>query len=191
MGVLSPAEDVDPLSQMIALVKPQALQWRVAEAHDAWTLRFPAVDAVVFGQLLEGFCHVEREDGICFDLRPGDFMLMASPPSWTARPPGGGPPTEIQSYIDDPSRLRGSSDNPTVTRFLAGYFTFAAENADLMASLMLPVVHVRADEVEAGRLGVLLNLLGDEAVANRPGRSLVLDRLLEITLVEALRRRPT
>jgi AraC-like DNA-binding protein len=175
---------------MIALLKPQALQWRVVEAHDAWTLRFPAVEAVVFGQLLEGSIHVERQDGVSFDLQTGDFMLMAAPPSWMARPPGGGPLTEFQAYIDDPSRLRSPGGDPSITRFLAGYFTFAAENSDLLATLMLPVVHVRAAEVEAGRLGVLLDLLGDEAVANRPGRSLVLDRLLEITLVEALRQRP-
>jgi AraC-like DNA-binding protein len=190
MGELSPAEDVDPLSQVIALLKPQALQWRLVEAHDAWTLRFPAVDAVVFGQLIEGSCHVERSDGVCFDLHPGDFMLMGAPPAWTARPPGGGPPTDIQAYFDDPSCLRGASDQPTVTRFLAGYFAFAADNAGLLANLMLPVVHVRAAEVEAGPLSALLRLLGDEAVANRPGRALILDRLLEITLVEALRRRP-
>jgi len=187
MGVLKPAEDVDPLSQLIALLRPQALQWRVVEAHDAWTLRFPAVNAVVFGQILEGSIHVERDDGLAFDLRSGDFMLMAAPPSWTARPPGGGPVTPFASYIDDPTCLLSQGKNPSVMRFLAGYFIFAAENAELLANLMLPLIHIHADQVAAGRLGVLLRLLGEEAGVSRPGRALVLDRLLEITLVEVLR----
>lgn len=187
MGALRPADEVDPLSQLIALLRPQALRWRVVEAHDAWTLCFPAVNAVVFGQVLEGPLRVERADGQKFDLGPGDFMLMAAPPIWTAQPPGGGPTTLFQSYIDEPTCLLSTDPNPAVTRFLAGYFVFAAENADLLANLMLPLIQVHADQVAAGRLGVLLQLLGEEAGVSRPGRALVLDRLLEITLVEVLR----
>jgi AraC-like DNA-binding protein len=187
MGALRPADDVDPLSQLIALLRPQALQWRVVEAHNAWTLRFPAVNAVVFGQVLEGPLRVDRADGQRFDLGPGDFMLMAAPPNWTAQPPGGGPAMPFQCFIDDPTCLLSPDPCPTVTRFLAGYFVFAAENADLLANLMLPLIQVHADQVAAGRLGVLLQLLGEEAGVSRPGRALVLDRLLEITLVEVLR----
>lgn len=188
MGALRPADEVDPLSQLIALLRPQALQWRVVEAHNAWTLQFPAVNAVVFGQVLEGRLRVERSDGQSFDLTAGDFMLMAAPPNWTAQPPGGGPTQPFLSFIDDPTSLLSADPCPTVTRFLAGYFVFAAENADLLANLLLPLIHVQADQVAAGRLGVLLHLLGEEAGVSRPGRALVLDRLLEITLVEVLRR---
>ena len=52
---------------------------------------------------------------------------------------------------------------------------------------MLPIVHVRAAEVVDGRLGALLGLLGDEALADRPGGAQVMKRLLEVLLVEALR----
>ncbi len=187
MGALSPADGIDPLSQLIALLQPQALQWRVVEAHNAWTLRFPAVNAVVFGQMLEGTLQVDRPDGLRFDLQPGDFMLMSSPPEWTGRPPGGGPAVPFQAFIDDPAILLSRDADPAVTRFLAGYFVFAAENADLLAELMAPVIRIHADQVTAGRLGVLLRLLGEEAGVRRPGRALVLDRLLEITLVEVLR----
>jgi transcriptional regulator GlxA family with amidase domain len=55
---------------------------------------------------------------------------------------------------------------------------------------MLPIVHGRGTDTIAGRLGALVAALGDEALADRPGRSLVLDRLLGVMLVEALRYRP-
>jgi AraC-like DNA-binding protein len=55
---------------------------------------------------------------------------------------------------------------------------------------MLPVVHVHRNDIAAHRLGALLAALGDEALADRPGRSLMLDRLLELMLVEALRYHP-
>jgi transcriptional regulator GlxA family with amidase domain len=73
---------------------------------------------------------------------------------------------------------------------MAGNFKFEAANRDLISTLMLPIVHVRGNEIAAARLGALLTALGEEAIADRPGRSLVLERLLEIILIEALRYRP-
>jgi len=182
---------MDPLSQVIALLKPQALEWRVIEAHDAWSLRFPATDRVVFGQVIEGRCQVSLGDGSEFDVEAGDFLLMAAPRPWIVRTPGGAVPVDFEALIEEPGLLQTAAIDPTITRFIAGAFVFAAPSADLLASLMLPIVHVRGAEVAAGRLGALLKLLGDEALAGRPGRSLILERLLEIILVECLRQQPT
>jgi AraC-like DNA-binding protein len=73
---------------------------------------------------------------------------------------------------------------------MAGNFKFEAANRDLISTLMLPIVQVRGNEIAAARLGALLATFGDEAIADRPGRSLVLDRLLGVILIEALRYRP-
>jgi AraC-like DNA-binding protein len=181
---------MDPLSQIIGLMKPQAVGWRVIEAHDAWTIAFRPTNVVVFGQLIEGYCHVEREDGMSFDLEAGDFMLMAAPPNWTIAAFGGGVPVDFKAALENPGILLSPAHTTRVTRFIAGNFEFAAANRDLISTLMLPIVQVRGNEIAAGRLGALLSTLGEEALADRPGRSLVLDRLLEVILIEALRYRP-
>ena len=181
---------MDPFSQIIVLLKPQAVFWRIVEAHDAWTIRFLPCDVVVFGQMIEGVGRVERDDGAGLDLVAGDFLLMAAPPPWTMAGGGGGKPVDFRAALADPGLLLSAGRTPTITRFIAGNFTFAPANADLVASLMLPIVHVRGTDTLAGRLGALLSALGDEALADRPGRSLVLDRLLEVMLIEALRYRP-
>ena len=181
---------MDPLSQIIGLLKPQAIFWRVVEAHDAWTIGFRPTNIVVFGQIIEGACHVEREDGIGFDLEAGDFMLMAAPPNWTMAAFGGGIAVDFNAVVADPGVLLPPGHATQVTRFMAGNFAFSAANRDLISTLMLPIVHVRGNEVAAARLGALLATFGDEAIADRPGRSLVLDRLLELILIEALRYRP-
>ncbi|RBP16432.1 AraC-like DNA-binding protein [Roseiarcus fermentans] len=180
---------MDPLSQIITLLKPQAVFWRVVEAHDAWTIRFLPSDVVVFGQMIEGAARVERDDGAGLDLATGDFMLMAAPPPWTMTGGGGGAPVDFKAAIADPGLLVSAGRKGTITRFIAGNFSFAPANADLVASLMLPIAHVRATDTLVARLGALLSALGDEALADRPGRSLVLDRLLEVLLIEALRYR--
>jgi AraC-like DNA-binding protein len=181
---------MDPLSQIIALLKPQAVFWRVVEAHNAWTIGFRPTNVVVFGQVIEGVCHVEREDGISFDLESGDFMLMAASPNWTMAAFGGGSAVDFRAVVEDPGLLLSRVHTAQVTRFMAGNFQFEAANRDLISTLMLPIVHVRGNEIAAARLGALLATFGDEAMSVRPGRSLVLDRLLGVILIEALRYRP-
>ncbi len=180
---------MDPLSQILVLLKPQAVFWRIVEAHDDWTIRFMPSDIVVFGQMIEGKARVDRDDGAGLDLTEGDFMVMPAPPPWTMTGGRGGPPIDFKAAIADPGLLLSAGRNATITRFIAGNFAFAPANADLVASLMLPIVHVRGADTIASRLGPLLSAVGDEAVADRPGRSLVLDRLLEVLLIEALRYR--
>jgi transcriptional regulator GlxA family with amidase domain len=53
-------------------------------------------------------------------------------------------------------------------------------------SLLPAVVHVRGVE----RLSILVRLVGEEANERRPGRDLVLTRLVEVLLIEALRATP-
>lgn len=180
---------MDPLSQIIGLLKPQAVFWRVVEAHDAWTIGFQPTNIVVFGQVIKGVCRVEREDGICFDLEAGDFLLMAAPPNWSMAAFGGGMAVDFGSVVENPGLLLSSTLTTQVTRFMAGNFSFSAANRDLVSTLMLPIVHVRGTEIAASRLGALLLNFGEEETADRPGRSLVLNRLLELILIEALRYR--
>jgi AraC-like DNA-binding protein len=181
---------MDPFSQIIGLLKPQAVFWCVIEAHDAWTVGFRPANVVVFGQVIEGICHVEREDGISFDLEAGDFMLMAAPPNWTMAAFGGGNAVDFSAVVEDPRLLLSPEHTTRLTRFMAGNFKFEPANRDLISTLMLPIVHVRGNEIAAARLGALLATFGDEASADRPGRSLVLDRLLGVILIEALRYSP-
>src|SRR5690606_38974689 len=68
-------------------------------------------------------------------------------------------------------------------RLLGGYFVFDSPDAALMVSLLPAMVHVRGVE----RLSILVRLVGDESRARRSGRELVLTRLVEVLLIEALR----
>jgi AraC-like DNA-binding protein len=71
-------------------------------------------------------------------------------------------------------------------RLLGGWFVFGSPDTRLLVSLLPSLVHVRAVE----RLSTLVRLVGDEASDSRPGRDLVLTRLIEVLLIEALRATP-
>jgi transcriptional regulator GlxA family with amidase domain len=68
-------------------------------------------------------------------------------------------------------------------RYLVGHFTFDAPDAALLVSLLPRLVHVRGEH----RLSTLVQLVSDESRAARPARDVVLSRLLEVLLIEALR----
>jgi transcriptional regulator GlxA family with amidase domain len=66
---------------------------------------------------------------------------------------------------------------------LGGYFIFDSPDASLLVSLLPRILHVSS----AGRLSTLTELVAEETRAERSGRDLVLNRLVEVLLVEALR----
>ena len=72
-------------------------------------------------------------------------------------------------------------------RMLGGYFRFDRANAQLLVKLLPPVIHIRREEPGATRLRRIVELIGEETETHRPGRVLILERLVEVLLVEALR----
>jgi AraC-like DNA-binding protein len=77
----------------------------------------------------------------------------------------------------------GRQDGPPDVSLLGGYFVFGSSDAALLVSLLPQLIHVRGES----RLGALVQLVADESREQRAGRDLVLSRLVEVLLVEALR----
>jgi len=66
---------------------------------------------------------------------------------------------------------------------LVGYCAFASPDASVLVSLLPDLVRVRDER----RLVTLVELVRDESRALRPAREVILARLLEVLLIEALR----
>ena len=71
-------------------------------------------------------------------------------------------------------------------RLLGGWFVFGSPDSGLLVSLLPALVHVRGVE----RLSTVVRLVGEEASERKPGRNLVLTRLVEVMLIEAMRLTP-
>ena len=72
---------------------------------------------------------------------------------------------------------------PADLRMRIGHCNFGSPDAALLVSLLPQVVLARGES----RLVTLMQLVGEETRAQRPARDLVLERLLEVLLIEALR----
>jgi AraC-like DNA-binding protein len=72
-------------------------------------------------------------------------------------------------------------------RMLVGYFRFDRANAELLLKFLPSFVLIRRNDPGASRLRRLVELIAEETVERRPARDLILERLVEVLLVEALR----
>jgi AraC-like DNA-binding protein len=70
---------------------------------------------------------------------------------------------------------------------LGGYFQLDPVNQGMLARLLPTLVHIRSSDPAADSIKRTIDLIVEEATANHPGRSLVVDRLIEILLVKSLR----
>src|SRR5262245_32613458 len=80
----------------------------------------------------------------------------------------------------------GSRGGRPDVRLLGGWFVFDSSDAALLVSLLPSLVHVRSIE----RLTTLVRFVAEEASESRPGRDLLLARLVEVLLIESLRAMP-
>jgi AraC-like DNA-binding protein len=178
---------LDPLTQTIRLLRPKALTWKAGEQAGDWALRFPRSSGVAFCLIAAGSCRLEMAGREPQHLGQGDYLLLAAPPSWTL---SNGAATACIDFHAGADRLQTLVDRGgarPVTRLIGGHFSLDDTNAELLTTLVPAIVQIRSSEPSAARLRGVLGLIDDEALSDRPGRTLVLERLLEIMLVEAIR----
>jgi AraC-like DNA-binding protein len=139
--------------------------------------------------VLEGRCLLAVDGQKALTLEAGDFILLPATPAFTMS--GFEPVKPV--FIDPKKALaatgevrHGHRGGPADVRLLGGYFAFESPDAALLVSLLPAQIHVRGAE----RLAVLVRLVGDESSQRRSGRELVLARLVEVLLIEALRSTP-
>ena len=176
----------DPLSEVIALLQPRAVFSRRISAAGRWGVRYSAFGQPSFCAVLEGSCRLTVDGHRPLTLEASDFVLLPATPGFTM---SGFEPAKFERL--DPhatSKVQGEvrhgrRGGPPDVRLLGGWFAFDSPDSPLLVSLLPSVVHVRGVE----RLSTLVRLVGEEASERRPGRDLVLTRLVEVLLIEALR----
>jgi AraC-like DNA-binding protein len=180
----------DPLSEVIALLQPRTVFSKRISGAGRWGVRYSAYGQPSFCAVLEGGCRLAVDGHPALTLEAGDFLLLPATPGFTMSGFQPVTPQPIDAKVAASASVaevrHGTRGGPPDVRLLGGYFVFDSPDAALLVSLLPAIVHVRGVE----RLSVLVGLVGDEASARRSGRELVLTRLVEVLLIEALRATP-
>lgn len=179
---------VDPLAEVVTLLRPSAPFAKLATAAGRWLARRAEAGRPFFCAIVAGTTQLTVQGHKPLVLEPGDFVLVPAAFDFSVaslEPPEDGEATPYVFRADGEIR-HGDPDAPPDVRMLVGYCRFASPDARLLVSLLPQLVHVRGEPT----LTTLVSLVHAEFRARRPGRDVVLARLLDVLLIEALRSAP-
>lgn len=180
---------IDPLAEMVSLLQPQAAFSKRARANGRWRVQRSETGQPFYCLVLEGRSQLKMKGHAPITLEQGDFVLI--PAAWefcmtSAEPPADYAPETTPQMLAPGEFWIGDQQHPADVQTLIGYCQFGAPDAGLIVSLLPQFIHVRGES----RLTTLVELVMDECRAQRPARHVVLERLLELLLIEALRSMP-
>lgn len=176
----------DPLSAVIALLQPRTVFAKRISGAGRWGVRYSDFGQPSFCAVLEGRCLLAVDGQQVVTLEAGDFVLLPATPGFTMTgfEPVRPEPMDPRAAARQTGEVRhGTRGGRPDVRLLGGWFEFDSPDSKLLVSLLPALVHLRSVE----RLTALVRLVGEESTAQRPGRDLVLTRLVEVLLIEALR----
>ena len=175
----------DPLAEVVTLLQPTARFSKLIECAGSWRFRRKGMGDPFYCAVLDGQCRVTVDGQPPLLLQAGDFLLVPAmhdlikesldlPEEETSREP---------IATGDGCFRVGPEDEPPNLRIRLGHCSFDSPDVALLVPLLPQVVLARGEP----RLATLTQFVGDETLAHRPARDLVLERLLELLLIEALR----
>lgn len=179
----------DPLSEVIQLLQPRAVFSKGISGAGRWAVRYAAFGQPGFCAVTEGRCRLAVDGEAPVVLEEGDFVLLPTTPAFTMSGFEPAPALRIDPNTAPPAEGEvryGRQEGPADVRQFGGWFSFASPDAGLLVSLLPRMIHIRG----IPRLTQLVRLVGEEAVREDIGRDLILGRLAEILLIEALRAAP-
>ena len=180
----------DPLAELIALLRPARVMGKSISGAGRWGVRYAPFGHPGFCVVTDGACLLQVEGADPLRLEAGDFVFLPATPGFVL---SGFEPVEPQPV--DPAAIagqdhalrHGAQEGEPDVRMLGGYFVFDSPDTALLVTLLPPIIHVRGEH----RFDLLVRLVREEAMQSKSGRDLILTRLVEVLLIEALRTAPS
>ena len=175
----------DPLTDLIRLLRPVGAVSKLVRSTGSWRVRRDGVGKLYHNMTLCGGARLEVTGKQPIELVGGDFVLIPEAFDFTVSsitpPPlsaGDSVPT-----IGADRTVEVGGRGPFETQQLVGYCSFDSPDAATLLRMLPDLIVVRGQP----RLATLATLIRDEVVADRPARDLMLEHLLQLLLIEALR----
>lgn len=178
----------DPLSQILALLRPRSAISVGLDLAGDWSFRFPKHDGIKFNAVMRGFCWLKLDGSDDWErLDAGDCFLMTR-----------GLPFQLASdprlKPDDASVIYQNAIGPVVPvngggelLLIGGRFSIAEGDGAAMLAALPPLFIVRRDSSHAEVLNFALAQFADEVEGSEPGATLLAEHLAHVMLVHLLR----
>jgi len=179
---------MDPLSDVLSLLRPQSYVSGGFGVDGATAIQFPKHPGIKCYAVLSGQCWLSVESvpdavlltgGDCFLLPRGLPFCLATDLSLT--------PVDFRTFLE--ARRTGSSvsHNEVGGNYLVGgHFVLTGSHADILLKSLSPIVHIRKESDKAA-MRWSLERMKEELRDPQPGGTLIAQQLAYMMLVQALR----
>tara|TARA_R110002020_G_scaffold391378_2_gene601775 strand:+ start:1821 stop:2753 length:933 start_codon:yes stop_codon:yes gene_type:complete len=176
---------MDPLSDIVTLLRPRAAIAKPICGRGQWGVRYKSYDAPGFTLVLTGEAWLTLGDREPLPISEGDFLLLPTTPAFSLCSQLGAPCVAAEPLAK--AVRYGEQEGEPEFVALGGSFSIESVNAPLLLALLPDAIHIPALAGRGTRFGRVIELLSEECGTDYPGKELIIQRLMETLLVEALR----
>jgi len=179
---------MDPLSDVLSLLKPQSYTSGGFEVGGDVAIQFPKHQGIKCYAVVSGQCWLSVEGvpdavlltaGDCFLLPRGLPFCLATDLSLK--------PVDFSTFLSAQRNSDKVSRNEGGGRYLVGgHFVLTGSHADILLKSLPPIVHIRKESDKAA-MRWSLDRMKEELRDPQPGGSLIAQQLAYMMLVQALR----
>jgi AraC-like DNA-binding protein len=178
---------MDPLSDVLALLKPQSYSAGGYEVDGDTSIRWPKHQGIKCYAVVSGQCWLSVEGvpdavlltaGDCFLLPRGLPFCLATNLSLT--------PIDFWTFLAARKSCGVSNNEGGGHHIVGGHFVLTGGDADILLQSLPPIVHIRKESDKAA-MRWSLERMKEELHDPQPGGSLIAQQLAYMMLVQALR----
>jgi AraC-like DNA-binding protein len=190
MDVVASASSIDALGDALHALRFRSSVLCRSHLRAPWGFTVRGGDVATFHLLLEGKSVLETTDETVA-LGPGDLVVLPRGGTHTLRDTPGSPAIGLDDLLakhppDAEGRLRYGGRGAR-TLLLCGAFTFDGRAALPILDALPSTMHVRARDPHATWLRFVVDTLALEIERSRPGGGALVDRLMDILFIQAVR----
>ena len=171
---------MDPLSEVLSLLKPTSYGFRGLDAGGDWALSFPAGDGLKCFAIVEGECRVSIDGAPMVRLRPGDVVLLPTGKAIAlVGLPEACPIDAMALFLSVPPGETVVLNGGGGCAGVGGHFGFTGANTALLLSRLPAIVHIEGEQ-DSSALRYAINRLMRELREPAPGSALLAEHLAQM-----------
>ena len=184
---------MDVLAEVMALLRTKGQLYGRIELSAPFGLEFPGGKGICL-IVTRGACFLGVDRHPIIPLVGGDFVFLPAPERYSLRSSS---ERRLRSVLEvitaeafHRSRLITYGGGGTPASVVAGCFTFASPEGEMLVKHLPPIIHLPASGAHSTPwFGATLQFIAAESAENLPGSAAIVDRLAEVLFVQAMRSR--
>jgi AraC-like DNA-binding protein len=178
----------DPFSDILKLTNAETVVSGGFTAGGSWAIRFPSPDKIKFFALVKGNCWLRIENQQApIRVEAGDVFLLSAQRSFVLAGDLAAVPVDATGLFTGTIYRTAKLGHGDDCIQIGGHVRLDPATGGLLADVLPPLIHVKANSRQTTVLRWLLEQLISERAAELPGSSLASAQLAQLLFVQILR----